>query len=1387
MSTPSGNISLPFGKSHAFFIGIDAYEHVSPLSTAAADAQALADQLQQEHGYEPFPPLLNANRAEMLKLLKEEIPALVGKDDRVLFYFAGHGIALDSVNEDPNGYLVPADAKPGEVDSLIPMDLLHDVIMDLPCKHGMIILDCCFAGAFKWSTGFRDVVFDLPSIMYEERFYQYASDPAWQVITSSASDQKAADILSDRTLGFRDEEGRKHSPFAQALMDALDGDADTIPRGRGDGVVTATELYVYLRDRVEDETTEHATRQSPSIFSLKRHEKGQYIFLPPRHRLNLPPIPRRNPFMGLKSYDEADANLFYGRDRVIQSLLQLAQANPLVVVSSASGTGKSSAIKAGLLPRLREENWRILPVIRPGKSPMKVLETELPNLNEWLQTESPGILVIDQYEELVTQCQDPEERIAFESKLAEWIVQYPGFHTVISIRSDFEPQFEQASLAKWWYQAHYAIPAFTQNELREVIIKPTIQEVLFFEPESLIDRLVDAVNQAPGALPLLSFTLSELYHAYINSGRTNRAFTQEDYEALGGVIGALRTRADTIYHELDEANRKSMFWLMMRMVSLQTGELVGKRVYNKELIYEAAPETARQQAISKQLIKARLLLRGRDAEGRVYIEPAHDALVRGWARLWKWIKELGEEMFIVRRQLWDAVQQYEKQGRGQIEAGDMLLRPSLLWDKNPKLDQLKASWDQDEFAFNAAEARFIRESWALRQNIMERLRTERDQAISMALSVKALQLADRDSTQGIRLAEIAYEYSSPPTIESEEALMRIFDSYVMKPMYRLILKGHTSFVNAVAISPDQQWLATGSADNTVRIWDLETGTEQGLIIHAGAVEAVLFLPEGNRICTGSLDQTIRICEVDGTEIKVLEGHQGGVLALACSPDGRYLASGSTDKTVGIWEWESGTHRFISGHFADVLTVSFAPDGQSILSGSRDTTARLWNLDGTERFRLTDHQEAVLTTSISPDGKYLLTGSGDHTLRLWSAEGDWIRTFEVPEGIVNAASFSPDGKQLMAACSAGTTFQWAVSGDLLQRAWRHHQAPITDLAISSDGSCLVTGSEDLSTRVWETNLPKPLMLRHREVVWAVAYGHRAVGKKGSHRLPFLVSGTDAGIGRIWDSSGKEIGQLSGHTGAIYATDTDPTGPFVLTGSDDATARLWNLKGEELAYLAGHEKGVISVAFSPDGQLLLTASRDQTVRLWNRAGEEIHCIPARDGRLRFATFCRAGKGILIGGNFLRIWEIESADFVAEYECGTPMRAGAVSRDGQFWITGNENATATLWNAEGEVLQTFVGHQKAIHTVAFSPDNRYVITGSADKTIRIWDGFGRMIQSFEDHTSYVRNLAFSEDGRYLYSAGDTTLRQWWMPKRIREWLQTAPVYRLSSREKWSFGIKE
>ncbi len=592
------------------------------------------------------------------------------------------------------------------VKTFIPMADLQRALDGLPCRHLLVVLDCCFSGAFKWSSRSRDIGMLMPRRIYKERFDRFIADPAWQVITSAAYDQRALDVLEGKATGDRGRtssaDDTPHSPFARALFEALAGSADVKGAREGDGIITATELYAFIRDQVEPETIEagQQKRQTPRFFPLKKHDKGEFIFLHPRHRLNLPPIPKRSPYKGLESFDEDDQLLFYGRDDAIKELRAKAQHNRLVVVSGASGTGKSSVIKAGLLPVLRAEGFRILPVMRPGSHPV----AELDRVLEEARTVPDGadepaggrgsVLLIDQFEEVITRCADLQEREQFDARLRELLDDGRIHRLILTVRADFEPQLDSGPLHGDWLKGRYTVPPFSLEELKEVIVLPTLQEVLMFDPPELVDEIIAEVVQSPGALPLLSYTLSELYEAYRTSGREDLALKQNDYDKLGGVMGALRTKAENLYASLQPAQRATMRKIVLRMVSVE-GDLAGRRVPMADLEY-SADEDPRVAEVIERLVGARLAVKGRD-----YIAPAHDALVRAWKTLHDWVHAAGRDKLLLGERLGPEADEFARTGNR-----------ALLWYNKPHLAVAAVELHNPEHGFNAKEVAFIRKSVA---------------------------------------------------------------------------------------------------------------------------------------------------------------------------------------------------------------------------------------------------------------------------------------------------------------------------------------------------------------------------------------------------------------------------------------------------------------------------------------------------------------------------------------------------------------------------------------------------------------------------------------------------------------------------------------------------
>lgn len=715
----------PFDASIAVVVGINEYGRGIPsLRTAANDARRMAKTLTDLHGYEVTEIIdADATRDRITKLLTSELPARVGPNDRVLFYWAGHGVALDA-DTGPNGYLLPSDARRGDDSSFLNMPLVHDALVALPCRHMLIVLDACFSGAFRWS-GSRAVV-RTERVVYREKYERFVRDPAWQVITSASQDEVAFDQLTTGALGSRDADGA-HSPFAMALFRALEGAADIIG---GDGLVTANELFVYLDETLQEATIAAGKRQTPGLWPLRKHGKGQFVFFVPDRDLELPPAPpltyENNPWRGLSSYERDDAPLFFGRDASIESLTNVVLERSLTVLLGASGSGKSSLVKAGVLARLDAmSGWHLLPVVRPGGVPVAsiaeavaTLDADAPRpvdadqvagmIATWCSTHPAErlVLVIDQTEELVTMARTPADREAFLLLLAHLLDSHGDrIRIVLTLRTDFEPQFDHSALAERWKAARFVIKPMSRADLQAVIEEPAARSVLYFDPPELVDALLDEVTNMPGALPLLSFALSEMYVRYLNRRGTDRALTRDDYDQLGGVVGALRSRADEEYHALDAEHRATMERMLLRMVGGGSGNLARRRVSSMELVYRDPAENARVERVRQRLVAARLLVEGKETDGEAYLEPAHDALVRAWGRLIQWIERAGADAvpLITRQKL--AVEAIEWR-----RLTHKATREGLLW-KDPVRSAMLTPVVRDESPWlNEVEMAFARDS-----------------------------------------------------------------------------------------------------------------------------------------------------------------------------------------------------------------------------------------------------------------------------------------------------------------------------------------------------------------------------------------------------------------------------------------------------------------------------------------------------------------------------------------------------------------------------------------------------------------------------------------------------------------------------------------------------
>lgn len=644
----------------------------------------------------------------------------IGENDSIIFYYAGHGFPGE-VGNGPAGYLAPTDAiinlSHFGNDSLVTMEAIYDAFKVTNCKHTLMILDCCFAGKFRFtelSRG-RPKPFLVP--MYERRYKRYKQQKAWQVLVSAGPDQTAADAA-----GWADI--RENSPFAATLIEALEGKADipiSLNRGKqsGDGIITVSELFLYVWDKVENLTQERKL-QHPGLFPMAEHRNGEFIFLNPQidpAQYKFAEDKDKNPYKGLKPYEVADKDHFFGRTNATNEVLAELEKVDVLFITAPSGFGKSSLVKAGVFSQLTAVEALIS--IRPGALVKTTGDgTITTDVFEATKTKlldfkaSNYLFLIDQLEELF----DTPQKETIEKQLLALLKQVKdhGQKAIITLRSDFEWQMRKSTSTLntlWKKENIYRLAPMDLDELRDALTGPAWWAMFDFQDkkekeeeddgETLINEILEEIANAPGALPLLSFTMEAFYELAQNNDRKRRLILKDYRQELGGVQGALSRKADTVYNtnliqkavveEGEEGYENYEKWrlqsmhtkeeqeimknLLCRMVQLSSGGALSKRrVFYAEQINSSNPIVSTSlselifpqnqelvDTVIRKLETAHLIIKGIEGEnGKPYIEPVHDALFNHWDTFKGWIEAFGKENLLLQRQLWEAVVEREK-------------------------------------------------------------------------------------------------------------------------------------------------------------------------------------------------------------------------------------------------------------------------------------------------------------------------------------------------------------------------------------------------------------------------------------------------------------------------------------------------------------------------------------------------------------------------------------------------------------------------------------------------------------------------------------------------------------------------------------------------------
>lgn len=996
------------------------------------------------------------------------------------------------------------------------------------------------------------------------------------------------------------------------------------------------------------------------------------------------------------------------------------------------------------------------------------------------------LLLIDQFEEAFALCHHDDTRLAYLDALVSPVRRPNGdcsLTELLVLRADFMGKvLLHRPLADALQDGGLILGPMTRPELEQAVVMPAQAQGVRFQ-DGLVARILDDVGQSPGRLPLLQFALTQLWE-YQDQGY----LTHAAYEAIGRVEGALAKHAEEFYGTLAPTEQVTVRRVLMQLVTPGQGTEDTRRPSNREEIGEE------DWPIVQKLADARLVVTDQDASGQEVVDIVHEALIRGWDRLRGWLDADRAFRIWQQRIRWaveqwettgeDAGALLRGAPLAEAEAwlaarpGDVGARTRLFVTASMAQREAERAAVQEQQARELAQAQALAEAERRRADQEARSRhrlrrlavglvilallatvatflaflslQEADSQRDLALRAEATSQAERElaqkearralsrqlAAQSISLLEKKPDLALLLAVQARRLAETATDLFALpinlrlSPYLEAFLHGNTGAVYALATSPDNRTVASGSDNGLVFLWDiaakrlsgeplqhdlktiyslafdrtgqlLAAGDAQGHLVvwdlasrtprldlpnaHADVIDDLRFDPAGNLLTSTSDDHTVKQWNVQTGEPVGSVANVGPDETLRLSPNSQQVAT-VLETVVSVRDVATGEVILppLARHSDNVQDLEFSPDGEMLVTSSFDGTTMLWDMSTGEQITtpLTGHTGRVLASTFSPDGRLLATGGADGAIILWdvargqplgaplTGHSNWVR----------ALAFTPDGGTLISGGTDGRVILWSLTR---HRDLAGHEAKVRALAFGPDGKTLLSGGFDNTVRLWDVEMSRPLfppVAAHKNSVLAAAMSPDGkIAATGSAGEPPEII--------LWDvTTGKPIGQpLVAQEGPITHLAFSPDGRTLAASSFDKTVALWDVAGRRLltAPMSGHDDWVMTVSFSPDGRLVATGGADATVRLWD-----------------------AATGAAVG-------------------------------------------------------EPFRGHTNWVTSLDFSPDSRVLATGSSDSTVRLWDvASGRAIgEPLVGHSAPVWGVAFdSADGSSLLTlGGDGTYLRW------------------------------
>lgn len=1118
------------------------------------------------------------------------------------------------------------------------------------------------------------------------------------------------------------------------------------------------------------------------------------------------------PYPGLVSFEEQDAAIFFGREDETRALenqidslfLGRPETARLLLLLGASGSGKSSLMRAGVIPRFKSDTKHFcLDPITPRGDPLGELafaldldlddidaeaaaKLILAEIKKRAPTYQRALLPIDQAEELLR-----GDHTHFFNVLRAVLDKGRGrIIALATMRSDFLNSFQQSGLVGTGTPMPYdtfTLDPLPRDCLVDIIQKPAGLYDVTFE-EGLIARIIQDQG-GPDALPLLAFFLSEFWRPeYIKDG----ILQVPEYENFGGIDMALKKAVERALRscktvEPDESRLHDALQevFLGRLVSVRSGS--GEAVRNRAPARSLKPE---QTALLQKFAHERLLIE-RDGTWEV----VHEALLRQWAELEDWIDAAREDLVAIDRiqaatAHWDASGQ---QNADLTHAGNRLYEAMRLQSAPRYADRftdretayLKACSDKENDILK--RDKLLREEAERErdQAEIEARRAVKNQSLGLvALSVSELQ-AGR-TTDAVMLAMAAWPRRADPADDLMDYAVALdaLEAACIAQREVLRIEDDACYSSFVAYSPDGTRIISSGEDAILRFWDASSGAHvaasaPGPLQYAANIS---FSRCASRIAVVDYESTLRIWDTstgDAIGKPLLSGDPLDQV-FAFSPDATLIARASSHNTLHLWDVSSGdrvgepmlggSHDVI-GLPSQPMCIAFSPDGTKIVCGSDDWMLRLWDIaTGTMVVQpIKGHTAPVVSVAFSPDGAQIVSGGEDNTVMVWNAHTGELAKPPMTghDRWVTSVAFSPDGTRIVSGSADQTLRLWdVVTGDAIGPPLAGHDRPISSVAFSPDGTRVVSASKEDALRVWTARAgePKgPALAGHKHVVNSVAFS-----PDGTQ----ILSGSYDGTLRLWRTetsapiSSLKPARLADVTSIAFSQH----GTRLDTGYDTFTGlAVRAVTGDQINEPERLAVDVIfCVAFSPDGTRFVSANDDGTLRFWDaHTGEATgDAIVAHTDRIASIAFSPDGSQIASGSldSTLKLWDATDGTLIRAMKTfgDSWIYAVAFSPDGTQIISGSMDKAVRRWDAMTgyQVGDHMVAHYYSVNSVAVSPDGSLIVSGSSDRTLQMWDAHtGDAIGApMAQHEDAVTSVVFSPDGTRMASASkDRTIGLW------------------------------